>query len=334
LRDIVITTTTVEFASLIRFSKFIMTLETFGNESLLDSVDVPPLELCSSKAGSRRFNLRKRSLSSDEEKMNLSSYNSAFLSGLFADVANASQSQEDEEADPATATTASSSESFETEEEARLDPSISMKRSRVSLTRSFSRCGRSYKNLALAEIASPVAVDRFPKSSQAPSSIPPTTLEPNCSSSMERINSLHYQLNCVSDVPSSGASPKSVKSVVDIIDMAFPHLPATVSDSSCSKQQQQNLTQKLSDHAVSDSETSSTFSSDNTTKESYGWFVDLDEGDEDEHDETDPYSASRSPTSDLAFSAPTAPKRKSNYEAEVEFALAADTVDDVLGDFF
>jgi hypothetical protein len=38
-------------------------------------------------------------------------------------------------------------------------------------------------------------------------------------------------------------------------------------------------------------------------------------------------------TTDLAFQAPTAPKAE-NYDAELEWATAADTVDDVLGEFF
>jgi hypothetical protein len=139
---------------------------------------------------------------------------------------------------------------------------------------------------------------------------------------MERINSLHFQLNCVAP------SPKSVKSVLDIIDMAFPHLPATISDSSC---KQQDLTQ-TSDQQVSDSYETST-----PSKESYGWFVELDDGDDDEHITEvgvfDPYTKTNSSV-DLAFTAPTAPKRVSNLDAEVEWAQAADTIDDVLGDFF
>ena len=43
-----------------------------------------------------------------------------------------------------------------------------------------------------------------------------------------------------------------------------------------------------------------------------------------------PYAVS---SENLAFQAPTAPKGPAQ-EAEVEWAQAADTVDDVLGDFF
>lgn len=286
-----------------------MTFITFSSESDLTRVEIPSLEQLT---GSPQFNLRKRS--NDHSKMNLSSYNSAFLSGLFADVARVTR------ADMEQPTEASEVPSVPVED-SRLDPSLPVKRSRPSLNKSFSRCGCSYKNFA--EVSSPKGVDAFPSPA---SSAACKTFEPNCSSSMERMNSLHFQLNCVN--PS--ASPKSVKSVIDIIDMAFPHLPATVSNSSCDKQQ--DLTQ-TSDQPVSDLETPS---SNEPTKESYGWFVELDDGDEDDdirHVASDPYSRTNS-SLDLAFSAPTAPKRLSQIDAEVEWAKAADTVDDVLGDFF
>lgn len=272
---------------------------SFFDESGSALVGIPTLD-DGAMGGSRRFNLRKR----ESSKMNMSSYNSAFLDDLFADVARVAQS--DDEENPA------EDASSTTEEDMRFDLTLPVKRSRVSLTKSFSRCARSYKNLAV-EVSSPGGVDSFPFDA--------TSVSKTCSPSMERMDSLHFQLNCVD--PSR--SPKSVKSVVDIIDSAFPHLPATVSDSSCSKQQ--DLTQ-LPDQPVSESETSS-----DSPKESYGWFVDLDTSDDDEEVVTDAYGRSASST-DLAFTAPTAPKRASNYDAEVEWAKAADTIDDVLGDFF
>lgn len=303
---------------------------SFANESEPAAFGIPSLEGCS---GSRRFSLKKRS--NDQAKM--ASYNSAFLSGLFADVARVSSSQDEEES-PATPAIDDSASTTATKEEIRLDQTLPSKRSRVSLTKSLSRCSRSCKNLA--EVISPVGVEAF--ESEAPMSVLNSeSIAPGCSPSMERMNSLHFQLNCVDPSP----SPKSVKSVIDIIDMAFPHLPATVSDSSCSRSespkqllQQQDLTQ-VSDQQVSDSETSSTPSADATAtgeKDSYGWFVELETDDQPDSDQDlpiDPYKRTSS-SMDLAFTAPTAPKRISNVEAEVEWAKAADTVDDVLGDFF
>lgn len=305
---------------------------SFANESDVDStVGVPSLEGCT-KAGRARFNLKKRT--NDNGNSALSSYNSAFLSGLFADVAAISQSQDEDEFPVAATTT--------TEEDSRLDLGITVKRSRVSMTKSLSRCARSCKNLT--EASSPVGVDAFDMeatTTTTPDYYNPKNMEPSCSLSMERMNSLHFQLNCVEP------SPKSVKSVIDIIDMAFPHLPATVSDSSCARAsaaspkpvllQQQDLTH-ASDQQASGSETLSSLADDSssTTKESYGWFVELDDGED--HQEgaasANPYLSTSGSATSLAFTASTAPKHVSSVEAEVEWAKAADTVDDVLGDFF
>jgi len=286
--------------------------------SCLDNACLP------TSGSTRKFHLKKRKAELPTALSN------GFLSGLFDDLR--AQQSEDIEAEksntPATATT--------TANEALLDQSVPNKRSRVSLlTKTLSRCAGSCKNFS-SQVSSPAGVDDFGENDTTVTSY---FTEPSyCSPSMERMNSLHFQLNCVDASP----SPKSVKSVVDIIDMAFPHLPATVSDSSCSRaaspkpQQQQDLT-RGSDQQVSESETFNSISADDVAsgKDTYGWFVDLDsvEEDSDHSDSVDPYQRNTS-SLDLAFTAPTAPKRISNVEAEVEWAKAADTVDDVLGDFF
>jgi len=326
-----------------------MTLVSFTNtaqDSAAEAkVGVPSLSFLN--LGSRRISLRKRSYDHNEEdNMNLSSYNSAFLDGLFSDVAKLTENTDDlldDEENQAPLLPASSTlEEDAAEEECRLDHSLSVKRSRVSLTKSVSRCGRSFMNLS--EVISPGGVaDFFAATTSAFTANHKGLFEPSCSPSMERMDSLHEQLNSIDPSP----SPKSVKSVLDIIDMAFPNLPATISDSSCSRPSvvaKRDLT-RTSDQPESDAETSPNTSActnndyDDETKESYGWFVQLDD---DEDDETsndqdssakDPYARTSSST-DLAFTAPTAPKRASNYDAEVEWAKAADTVDDVLGDFF
>lgn len=59
---------------------------------------------------------------------------------------------------------------------------------------------------------------------------------------------------------------------------------------------------------------------DNPEKSPYGWFVELE--DEDNGNE------------ELAFTAITAPKKNVDLDNKVDWACAADTVDDVLGDFF
>ena len=75
-----------------------------------------------------RFALRKRSMPDDQRGHVITSYNSDFLSGIFADIAKAASSED--ESDP------------------NLDVTLPSKKSRVSLTKSISRCARSCANLA------------------------------------------------------------------------------------------------------------------------------------------------------------------------------------------
>lgn len=135
-----------------------------------------------------------------------------------------------------------------------------------------------------------------------------------------------------------------------IESLVFPRLPPTVSESSCSSN---NLTQTavraaqvLETTPNSKSTSSSTALSDVTShieggkhdnKDTYGWFVDMDL--EEDGDRADVISAAQEKyrageDGDLSFKAFTAPKKTSELDEEVEWAQAADTVDDVLVDFF
>ena len=125
-------------------------------------------------------------------------------------------------------------------------------------------------------------------------------------------DSLAFQLDCVSGEEEKSTSTDSAAIV------AFPNLPATVSDSSCSAGlTRANLIKQAS-------------STEKQYKESFGWFVDLDDHQTVETRAGLPYTVSNE---NLAFQASTAPKSDNN-DAEVQWAKAADTVDDVLGDFF
>ena len=247
-----------------------------------------------------RINLRKRTVRVGRGDKALTTVNSAFLTGLFADVANVQDEALSKDLQDSSAQDADS----------RFDETQPRKKSRLSMTRSISRCGISKSFKILSEALSP-------RSPMDINDILDAALVA-VSTPLEREDSLHYQLSCVSSDSDKAANAKSV---VDAGMLAFPHLPATVSNSSCST----NLTRNLSDLQSSLSE--------NANKESYGWFVEM----EDEDEATavpaavDPYAPKTS--SDLAFKAPTAPKA-SNYDAELEWAKAADTIDDVLGDFF
>ena len=223
-----------------------------------------------SSSGPPRFTLRKRCVPEEQRGVVISSYNSDFLSGIFADIAKANTSEE--------------------EEDSQFDETLSRKKSRVSMTRSISRCARSYANLA---------------------SVSPTPEESGRFDVMPRkTNHFKDQRHCVSSSSSEESSAFGGK-------LAFPRLSASISDSSCT-----SLTRKQLGQLSPEPET---FAKD------YGWFVQVDDDDE-SATPVDAYKTTSNTTS-LAFIAPTAPKGV-NHDAEVEWAKAADTVDDVLGDFF
>lgn len=266
-------------------------------EDTAESTSIPAFSSTAQDSALPRFHLRKRTVCGDRETMKLATVNSAFLSGLFADLSQAQDSN-------------SSNLSSDCQEDAdvlsRLDQTLPLKKSRVAMSRSISRCAKSFKSLGDALRCS------------ATSEILAGSTPATPSNHMEKEDSLLFQLNCVSSETCSGANLPN--SSIDVAKLAFPHLPASVSNSSCS-----TLTRKPSDPQSS--------SAENTQKDSYGWFVEMD--DDDVNSEvrlTDAYPTSSS-CSDLAFVAPTAPKA-SSYDDELEWAKAADTVDDVLGDFF
>jgi hypothetical protein len=216
-----------------------------------------------------RFTLRKRSIRKNPDDVNISSYNSDFLSGLFNDVAKISE-QSDSECSTKRGAEHVSSDAID---EPSLIVSESPNKKRcTSLSRCMSRSRISAMNLG----------------------------------------SLAFQLDCVGGDDTNSPSSDTAATI------AFPNLPATVSDSSCSAGLTRvNLIRQAS-------------SPEKQPKESFGWFVDLDDHQTVETRACLPYSVSND---DLAFQAPTAPHGSSN-DAEVQWAKAADAVDDVLGDFF
>eukprot|EP00977_Amphora_coffeiformis_P001609 scaffold310_cov168-Amphora_coffeaeformis.AAC.4 len=249
-----------------------------------------------------RFTLQKRKVLSDEPAP-LTSVNSAFLCGLFADVAEAQ-----------------STDTVICDEKGSLNGcSRPIKRSRVSFSRSMVRTSTT---LDLADQLS---------SSDTPSEMSILDLIDHALSPTSTTEIIKVQGGCVpfpQEFPKSSspgtASPPTLKvrdntssqSREESVPPVFPHLPATISATSCN-----TLTRNLSDLQSSLAE--------NSEKESYGWFVEMD--DEYAHEAAPAYEPAQ--TNDLAFKAPTAPKAE-NHDAELEWAKAADTVDDVLGDFF
>jgi hypothetical protein len=266
-----------------------------------------------------RINLRKRPCAT--KMTNLESVNSAFLSGLFADVAKASENTSDD--------------LF----------SHQPKKVRIGKCKSIARCERSF---AVLMKALNDASEGDPSSESCANSNTAIFGDiANTISTIQRDNSLQYQLDCVTASSPSTASSKSAD-ISSATGVVFPNLPATVSNSSYGNSMNTSnsrhpasspittLTHVISDLQSSDTEkTSQTLAND-----TYGWFVEM----EDESNATNAISTPNSTSclplvdsyfapKDLAFTAQVAPKAE-NYDAELEWATAADTVDDVLGCFF
>lgn len=259
-----------------------------------------------------RFTLKKRTIRNSLDDVNISSYNSDFLSGLFADVAKVTEMTGSSSAKRSLTLCETSSKHSSHE-----SPT---KKQRTLLSSSMSRCKFSSYNLSqLQSLHSPEVVIKESKQVIA-TSVPQHDM---VSSSQEvplqtvsqsaREDSLAFQLDCVAGTESCKLSTDTAAVV------AFPNLPATVSDSSCTA----GLTRGSQIKHGSSPETQQ-------NKESFGWFVDLDDHENNEGHTVSSYSVA---CSDLAFQAPTAPHATHN-DAEVQWAKAADTVDDVLGDFF
>lgn len=238
------------------------------------------------------LDLKKRANKNDLKRATLSSVNSAFLDGLFADVA---QTQGD-------SFSSVSHSPCQDECDPRGDSSKSYKKTRLSKSKSLSRCGKSFLWLEPSTVSS--EFDSFFSSMVTPGAT-------------MRNDSLEFQLSCVSDSSCSSVD-SSTMGTTATAKLAFPKLSSA---STCANSSSAILCRKVSDLQVH-------VTYDSSPKESYGWFVEMDE--DVQINSVEPYKTA---TGALAFSAPIAPNA-ATFDAEVEWAKAADTVDDVLGDFF
>lgn len=307
-----------------------------------------------------RFTLRKRSARPQEkDSVNLSSYNSDFLSGLFADVAKANVLSEFNIPDPFPAGNPASTPSDESSSSPPLKSSRLLndahsqshlicdrpsKKSRLSLSSAF-RSRSSCMNLAVLQegLQSPKGINEFVsfftrdelKTNTKTTNLESATWE--STATVPKVDTLAYQLNCLSGVEDNdscamvnSSATKGHKAVMDVAKLAFPNLPATVSDSSCNT----GLTRESLVQQVPTPEIAAFNAGSN--KDAFGWFVDLDDHHYPEESlRTSSKSLSLDYTKsrdDLAFQAPTAPKRSTD-DAEVEWAKAADTVDTIFSGF-
>jgi hypothetical protein len=229
--------------------------------------------------------------SSPKSQPFLSSYGSAFLSGIFADIAQASDDL------PKLSSAVAQASAVQT---ANTCNEPCTKKARTTALTSFGRQLKSH--IALDGLAEGVI------SEVHPSDAPP------------RLNTSTHNIQNFND---------QVRELQDMAFPSLPQLPTTVSSSSFS-------TASVPIFSPCSSVAVGGMDLDDQDSPSYGWFVSTDV------DETDPphrretlVSSMFLPDSkpDLAFKTVTAP-RAGNQDLVVQQALAADTIDDVLGDLF
>jgi len=269
-----------------------------------------------------KFDIRKRKVNSRDYPLNsyFSGYNANFLSGIFDDIAKAQERNLKE-----------LSHSYENGTEHCCSPSA-LKKPRLAKTSTLTRSFKSFKNLSAmghSQMTLSTEVTSM-DSSHSPNIIEPSisTEQGGSEDSMTTKSSV-----IVSDNYEEAAN--IIDSVLNV-DIIFPNIPASISKSTCSSTD--NLTQtSVPDAQVSETSKIINIDGKNSNgKDVYGWFVEMD------HDDTlrdradaiaDASDKARISSCDLSFSAATAPKRVVDDD-ELEWAKAADTVDDVLGDFF
>ena len=252
-----------------------------------------PLDTNGNKSKQRiQFKKRKVSLDTDTFNTEVSNFKADFLSGIFDDLAKAHQ---DNNKAQATKKSAASLISLEAE------GNPSRKKARI-MPRTMTHCGRSFANLSAI-----TSLEARSPSGKIPSGV--VTPTPAASS----------------EASDSTDAAKIIDQVL-LSDIIFPQLPATISQSSCSSN---NLT-PTSMQAAQVVENPILIEGESEEKASYGWFVEM-ESDECKEVDASLY-ANAYKKSDLSFSAATAPKKDSQHDVEAEWAKAADTVDDVIGD--
>ena len=256
-----------------------------------------PLDTGNNKS-KQRFQLKKRKISLDTETFNteVTNFKADFLSGIFDDLAKA----QEHDKSPSANICAASSINLKAE------GNLSRKKARI-MPRTMTHCGRSFANLSAITSV---------EARNGDSSTPSETSSRGIVTPIPQFSS---------EFPDSTEAAKIIDQVL-VSDIVFPQLPATISQSSCSSN---NLT-PTSMPAAQVVENPILIEGESDEKDSYGWFVEM------ESDECKGADGSVYPDafkkSDLSFSAATAPKKDSQHDVEAEWAKAADTVDDVIGD--
>lgn len=253
-------------------------------EDIANSLDHKANSFCDGATTSASPAVRKRlhanntpSAASSKDQPFLSSYGSAFLSGIFADIAQVS-----DDSQPPTPTSFPQEGGYTTHDDDANDVVSEplYKRARTFTSFVVPTKGSTYEH--------PV--------------VSPRPYAPI------------FTLHRIND---------HVRELQDMAFPSFPQMPVTVSAvSSCSS-------------ASLDMLTAEEFGDGNDEEGlSYGWFVSTDEDTPDASVGSASSFFMSDTKSSLAFKALAAPMQVGNQDVEVQQALAADTVDDVLGDLF
>jgi hypothetical protein len=247
------------------------------------SFDVESSSHVSSSLGKRGSDLISASESSSQEQPFLSSYGSAFLSGIFADIAE-TQTGEDESSDA---------------EDTVMSEPVPKKSRPVNWT-AFGVQATSF-----------TALDKLIGGGEM--SISPATLSPRAAAVSPKTNQPPIKIELFNH---------QVRELQNLAFPSLPGIPVTVSSSSCTIAP----TGAVVTPRDSDSE---------QEQESFGWFVSTDDDDANAEEASPASMFLPLAKSTLAFRASaTAPKDEESADVEVQQALAADTIDDVLGDLF
>jgi hypothetical protein len=326
----------------------------------------PKNPLCSSSSSSlspsclkRRVSVDGNSSSEEEEYSQFSgeTFLRDFLSGIFDDIAQIQVSDPDDDLDKVTTRSSSSSSSAMHDNNGPI-------RKKLKLSHS-----RSLKSMHCLTNLSPelqnTRIYVSPASSPRQCSFlsPKSNSNSNASSGSCLVTSSSTSSTASVVVSTSQAAPSSTlcDSLLTTMcpsGLSFPSLPTAVSDSYCSSTDTLTQTSVPAVQVCESTALDRPTINNNTTnqqstlvhqylvlssliepKESYGWFVDMDEDEEILQRSSAISNATESCRMmdrplDLSFIAATAPKRNVEHDEEVEWAKAADTVDDVLGDFF
>ena len=260
-----------------------------------------------------RLHLRKRKCNFNERHAP-DQINTDFLSGIFQDLADVTS---DENNGNRSVTYAPFSS----------DATCGRPKKKSRLPNTLSRCSKSFAKIEISAIR--------PEDQLIP--------DGECSSSRTKQTPLDF-FSCddVHPVTSDSTAAKMVDhifsdSITNINFPDLPSLPATVSASSCSSN---NLTQ-TSVEAPQVLETPSLIhvegnEHEHKLKDGYGWFVEMDEEKVRERLQavaaaSENCRAIASPEDAALTFAASGPKKAVHLDSEVEWAKAADTVDDVLG---